>query len=127
SSETKISSNNNHKAISSKNGISSRRRITSNNGINKISRRNSRKISSRVLINGIKTSSSKPSLRQVPGSNPKKINGVPGKHRHQVRARVQALRPAREKAERARRRHWGKLSALVKVYHIRHLVYRTNH
>src|SRR5207248_10029654 len=119
SSETKISSNNrtnNHKAISSKNGISNRRRITSNNGIKKISRRSSRKISSRVLISGIKTSSSKPSLRQVPGSNPKKINRVPGNHRHQVRARVQALRPAREKAERARRRHRGKLPALGRVH-----------
>ena len=126
-----ISSNsrtNNHKTISSKTGISSRLRITRNNGINKISRRSSRKISSsRVLINGIKTSSSKPSLRQAPGSNLKrKINTVPGNHRHQLRARGRTLRQAQEKAKRARRRHQGKIPVLVKV-RLRHpQVHRTN-
>ncbi len=126
-----ISSNsrtNNHKTISSKTGISSRLRITRNNGINKISRRSSRKISSsRVLINRIKTSSSKPSLRQAPGSNLKrKINTVPGNHRHQLRARGRTLRQAQENAKGARRRHQEKIPALVKVRLRRHQVRPTN-
>src|SRR5207248_7409123 len=108
---------NNHKTISSKTGISSRRRITSNNGINKISKRSSRKISSsRILINS-KTNNNR-RRRPAQAINPiskSSVSRVLGNRQRLVQAAVQRLRQARANVGKARRRHQGKMQALVKV------------